>query len=434
MRRGNVKDVRGRPIRRTAGFAALVVAAAGAPCGGAALAQPQLIGVTPERGQTVVDRARPEVDPAGVRLDGFRLDASAVLGIGYDSNILGTNTNRVQDGYVDTGARASIVSDWTVHRLGAQAGVLNRSYFNNGNFDWTDWDASVFGRYDLDTVTSLSADYIHSRQHLSPQNVDVQQSGLNRPVPYNVDQVDVGGSTRLNRTTFGLGASYATYRYDDVAGPGTSGQVSLYDYDLLTARLDVGYEFVQGRAVTAAVVFQDVNYRDAATSSRDSQTWAGLVGFRYDFDGVWAARIAVGYARREYSGAQFKPLETPAVDATVTWNVTSLTTLNFFARRTIQESIRQTTASYVSNYGEIRADHELYRNIILTGAVGLDGQEYQQPSQLALDLNLRASVTWLINRNLALSLDYRFVDRVAHTGGLQPFDENIVLLRLRAAL
>jgi hypothetical protein len=411
-------------------LAAGIAAACGAPAAPAS-AQETLRAV-PERGLPVMERSRPEVDPAGVRLGGFRLDAAASLGVGYDDNVLGTSTNRLGDGFTEETVRAGLVSTWSVHQLGIRAGVVNRTYFSESNLNWTDWDVSAFGRYDFGGDTSVSGAYTRSRLHLAAQSVDVQQAGLVEPVPYDVDQFDVGGTTRFNRVTLGLSATYAMYRYEDVAGPG--GDVSVYDYDSMLLRLDTGYEFADGRTVTLGLRYQDLNYIDAASSDRDSRTWAALVGFRYDFDGVWAARIAVGYAWRDYSGTQFKSLGTPAVEANVTWNVTALTTLSLTASRQIQESIRSSTASYVSNAALIRADHELLRNVILSASVGIAGQEYQQPTQRAVDLGFGASATWLVNRHLALTLDYRYLDRLTATGGLEEYNENVVLLRLRAAL
>jgi hypothetical protein len=238
----------------------------------------------------------------------------------------------------------------------------------------------------------------------------------------------------LNRIPLGASATYARYRYQDEAGAGGVGAFSVFDYDTLTLRLDSGYEFMPGRTLTVGVRHQTVTYQDLLSRDRDSETWAALVGFRYDFDGIWAARIAIGYARRDYSGAQFKPLETPAIDIAVTWNVTPLTTISFTAGRAIRESIRTNTASYVSDYAVLRADHELYRNIILSASAGLNGQDYQQPSESALDGILRASAAWLVNRHLAVTLDYQYTHRLSRSGGLPEFDENVVFLRLRAAL
>lgn len=390
------------------------------------------LGAVPDRGATVMDRPRPEVDPAGVRFGGFRLHAAATTGVGFDDNLLGTRRGRISDGFAEFGARASLVSDWTTHELGVRAGVLNRTYFSESNFDWTDWDAGVSGRFDLATNASVTAGYTHRRQHLEPQSVDIQQAGLAQPVPYSIDEFNIGGVVTLNRVTLGLGAEYQMYRYDDVPGPG--GDVSFFDNNSFVTRLDGRYEFVEGRSITLGLRYQNLDYTDAAANDRDSNTYAVLVGFRYDFDGIWAARIAVGYARREYAGSQFKPLDSPAIDVNVTWNPTPITTVSFSASRSIQESIRSTVASYVSTYAQARVDHELYRNVVISGLAGVNGAEYQEPSERATDLVLGVSVNWLINRNLAMTLDYRYVNRFQHSGGLEGYDQNVAILRLRAAI
>ncbi len=413
-------------------FMACLVAAFLAPAAPAA-AQEDLRTV-PARGQPVMERPRPEVDPAGVRMGSFRLDASAAAGIGYDDNLFGSNRTRRGDGFGETALRARLASDWTTHAVGVSAGLTDRRYFSERNLDWTDWDASVFGRYDIDSVTAVRASYVRRREHLDPQNVDAQQAGLVEPVPYDVDEIDAGIATMLNRIPLGASATYSRYRYQDEAGAGGVGAFSVFDYDTLTLRLDSGYEFMPGRTLTIGVRHQTVTYQDLLLRDRDSETWAGLVGFRYDFDGVWAARIAVGYARRDYSGAQFKPIETPAVDIAVTWNVTPLTTISFAAGRAIRESIRTNSASYVSDYAVLRADHELYRNIILSASAGLNRQDYQQPSESALDGVLRASATWLVNRNIAVTLDYQYTNRLSRSGGIPDFDENVVFLRARFAI
>ena len=78
-------------------FVLASVAAVAAPTGGAEAQS--LVPRDVERGITVGTRPRPDFDPLGVRLGGFRLDASLEAGLGWDSNLLGTSRNRVSDGY-----------------------------------------------------------------------------------------------------------------------------------------------------------------------------------------------------------------------------------------------------------------------------------------------------------------------------------------------
>ena len=66
---------------------------------------------------------------------------------------------------------------------------------------------------------------------------------------------------------------------------------------------------------------QDISYRRGAISrGRDSFTWVALRGFEYDFDGVWAGRVGVGWQQREYNGPQIKTLEGPALEGRLSWS------------------------------------------------------------------------------------------------------------------
>jgi hypothetical protein len=399
---------------------------------GQATAQ-DLAGTRPVRGDSVMDRARPAVDPAGMRIGGFRADAAASIGIGYDDNLLGTNTARLGDGFYETNLSAGLVSEWTTHALGLSANITDRRYLSESNFDWTDWNVAASGRLDLATDVALDAGYARRRLHLAPQSIDIQQAGIVEPVPYDVDEFTLGGNYRINRMSFRMAGVYGTYRFQDVDSA-SGGNLSVNDYNALTLQFETGYEFATGRSATAALRWQDVAYSNAAASDRNSQTWAVLGGFRYDFDGVWQARVALGYARRDYEGSRFKPISIPAFEASVGWNVTRMTTLTLTAGRTIQESIQPDRPGYVSSFGLLRADHELFQNVVVSALAGLAGQEYRQPTQRAVDLVLGASAIWLTNRNIAVTLDYRFVNRFSRSGGIEEFDENTVLLRLRVAL
>lgn len=417
--------------RASPGFVLAALAVALAPAGMAAAQGAE--GAAPRRGETVMERSRPEVDPLGVRLGAFRLDAAALVGAGYDDNLFGTNRARRGDAFLETALRAGIASDWSTHALSLRAGVTDRRYAAEDNLDWTDWDVAAAGRLDIATDVALDAGYAHRRQHLEARSVDVQQAGIVESVPYDVDAFALGGNWRLNRVALGLSGTYELYRYQDVDSA-SGGRVSANDYDTLTLRADAGYEFVPGRSVTLGLRWQDVAYADVAARDRNSGTWSVLAGFRYDFDGIWRARIAVGYARREYDGPGFKPLEIPAFEADVTWNATQITTLTLTASRTIRESIRTGSAGYVSTLGQVRVDHELYRNVVVSAVAGLAGQEYQDPDQRAVDAVLGASALWLVNRMFALTLDYRYVNRVSRSGGLESYDENTAFLRLRVGL
>ncbi len=393
------------------------------------------------RGVTVLERPRADFDPLGVRLDGFRVSAGADLGIGYDSNLFATKNNRQSDGFTDIGADAAVQSDWSTHALGLTGRIQHRRYFDNRDLDWTDYAVGAFGRYDVTPDSNVEVRLNRVQEHLDTSNVDVQEAGLTRPVPYYYNEAQVQAQTRFNRVGLVALGNYRGYSYEDVeSGPPTTpgqpppGDVARYDFRSLIGALGVNYEVGPGRYVNVIGRFQDIRYDDSAQSFRDSKTWEVLAGATYDFDGIWAFRIAVGYRQRDYDGPQLKNLSGPAFEAEVTWQPTLLTTVTFGARRTIEESIRNNAVSYTRTQGQVRVDHEYLRNVILSAELGVDRREYEQPSQEATDGYAILSARWLINRNLSLVGSYQHVRRIDASTGIQEYDRDLLALRLRIAL
>jgi hypothetical protein len=394
-----------------------------------------------QRGQTVADRPRADFDPLGVRLGAFRADVAAEAGLGYDSNIQGTRDNRLSDGFASLAAEAALRSQWSTHALGATARILQRSYFEETEQDWTDFAVGLSGRYDLTPDTSVEASYNFVQEHLSSTSVDVQQAGLQRPVPYIYNEVQAQAQSRFNRIGAVVLGNWRGYRFDNVdAGPATTpggtppGQVSIFDFDSAIAAAGLNYQLAPGRFVNFIVRYQNITYQDSSQSARDSDTWSALVGFTYDFDGVWGFNGEIGYLRREYSGPGLKELSAPTFAGTLTWQPTLLTTVSGVVRRDVRESIRGNAVSYVATTGALRVDHEYLRNVILGAEVGVEYDEYQQPDQQSTDLYAGLSARWLINRNLALVGSYQYAWRANASAGLDEYDRNLVLVRLRLAL
>jgi len=387
-----------------------------------------------ERGVTVLTRPRPDYDPLGVRLGGFRLDGSVEAGPGFDSNLFGSKSNRVSDGFMDEAAAIGLRSDWTTHAVGVDANMTSRQYFNNPRQDFQDWSVGGFGRYDFSIDTNVEGRYRHSRQHLDVFNFDVQTSGIGQPVPYDSDEVTVTGTTRLNRVGLLATGIYRTYQFQDVTINGVRSPTSLNDFNTAIGAFGANYMLTPGRSITAVVQLQDIAYTNSISRNRDSFTWAALLGFEYDFDGVWQGRIQIGWRHRDYNGPGIKPLEGLAVEGQLTWLPTQLTTVRFTVSRTIEESIRRDAVSFLRTQGGVAVDHEFRRNLILGADLRADRREYQSPNQTATDALLTLSARYLLNRNMQLIGSYGYSRRIETSAGFQEYDRNLVQIRLRIAI
>ena len=412
---------------RSWGVLGLIVAAL--PLG---KAQAQL-GDSPEvqRGITVVNRQRPDYDPLGVRLGGFRLNGAVEAGLGWDSNIFGRRRNVVSDGFAEERGSLNLRSDWTTHAVGVSANSINRQYFSESRQDWNDWDVGGFGRYDFSADTSLQGQYRHYRAHLNVYNFDVQAAGIVQPVAYESDEFSVTGNTRLNRLGLIAQGVYRTFDFQDTIIRNTLTPVSQNSFNTAIGAVGGSYALAPGRNITTIVRVQDIKYTEAIASRRDSFTWEVLSGFDYDFDGVWQARIALGWRQREYNGPGLKTLQGPAVEAAVTYAPTQLTTARFRLTRTIEESIRQDSVSYQRTQVGLTVDHEYLRNVLLQGDLLYDRREYESPNQTAADGVVTLTARYLLNRNASVIASYAYRRRLESTGGFQEFDRNLLQVRLR---
>ena len=420
-----------------------------------------------QRGVTVESRPRPDFDPLGVRLGAFRIDGFVDAGLGYDSNVFGRRRNVESDGYATETANVSVGSEWSRHAVGASATIDSRQYFNQTGLSWTDWNLGGFGRYDIDARTNVEARYRHYREHLDVFNYDVQRAGIAQavpntdvrsagifqPVPYDSDEVQVTGTTRFNRLGLtGIGL-YRTFRFEDTDLNGVRNRNSLNNFDTAIGAVAASYAFVPGRFVTAAVRLQDISYNRDVSQGRDSFTVVALGGFEYDFDGVWAGRINIGYQRREYNSPTIKTLEGPAAEGRLSWSPSQLTTVTFNVARSIEESIRQDAVSYQRTTAGVRVDHEFLRNVILGAEIRADRREYpagqlttaeqlangnaanqRQPGEKATDGVIQLNGRWLINRSVALTGTYAYNRRIEASGPVEKYDRNLFQVRLRIAL
>jgi len=419
-------------VKRFPGWAFLGLVMAGAPIG-EALAQ---LGLASDvaRGVTVTTRPRSDYDPLGVRLGGFRLNGLLELAPGWDSNLFGRKNNIVSDGFIDERASLDLESDWTTHAVGASVHSDNRQYFSENRLNYEDWDVGGYGRYDFSANTSLDARYRHYRQHLDVYNFDVQTAGISQPVPYDSDEVQVTGNTRFNRVGLLATGVYRTFQFEDAVIGGVRNPVSQNSFNTAIGALGTSYSLAPGRSITGVFRIQDIKYTDSISRDRDSFTWEALVGFEYDFDGVWQGRLAVGWRQRDYRGSNIKTLEGPAVEGQLTWLPTQLTTVRFFVSRTIEESIRTDAVSFQRMRGGVAVDHESLRNIILGANLSADRREYESPNQTATDALLVLSARYLLNRNMQLIGSYTYAHRVEATAGFDEYSRNLFQLRLRFAL
>lgn len=394
--------------------------------------------VTVQRGRTVLERERPELDPLGIRVGSFILSPSLSVHQEYNDNIFATETDTESDFITRILPELSLRSDWNNHSLAFfGSGNIGR-YWDNSAEDFEDFNVGTSGRLDVrrDTWVRARAEYQdRHEERSSPDDV-----GGDEPTEYNVSIGRLEGFHRLNRLSFTLGGAIERFDFDDVGTSlGTTINNDDRDRDEYEASLRVGYELVPSYEafVRGAYLIRDYDSgTDDAGRDRDSDGFEVVAGVSIDFGGITFGDFFAGYRQQEYDDPTLDKVSGPVVGADITWNVTPLTTFIGTVSREIRES---TTGDGMGNFASgrffttvgVSAQHELLRNLLLGADVSYSNDDFKGIDRSDDIYRFGLDANYMMFRNLYLRGGYRFRSRDSEFAGAD-FAENIVFIRLQA--
>ncbi|ACJ01344.1 outer membrane beta-barrel protein [Rhodospirillum centenum] len=381
------------------------------------------------RGVPVLNRGRPDYDAAGVRAGGFMVMPSLKLAGQYDDNIFASE-NEVDDYILVASPSLRVRSNWNNHALNFQAGADVGRYQDNDQEDYEDYLVGLDGRIDIARGTTARADGSYARKH--EERGSPNDAGGREPTEYDLVTLGAGFDRSLARLGFRLGGDYQSFNFDDVAGVGSQ----IIDQDNrdreeygVTAR--VSYETTPNARGFVQAAY---NWRRYDTNPvRDSDGYRLTAGVELDLGGITTGELFAGYRSQSYDDPLFDDASGFTYGANLTWNATALTTLIFTVSNTTEETTQAGSSSYIASLYRVQVDHELMRNVILSGFASYIDNDYKGITRQEDVIGLGASAKYLINRNFSAELGYRMTDRDVNVAG-SDYTRNIFFLNLTAAL
>jgi hypothetical protein len=347
---------------------------------------------------SVRDRDRPEYDAQGRRLGSFNLNAAADFSVAYTDNLFAAPDGSpadVDDFVYTVAPMAALTSNWSRHAVAVEAGGTVRLHNDFDNEDTEEYYLRGNGRFDIGENTELrgSARYAHQ---VTPRT-DPDSPFIGDPVEYDRVDVGAGASHRFARFRVSADVAHSEYDYDGVQSFRDN------DQNALRGRVDFEVSPRIGLMVSAAV-----DEREYDNSPQfDSDGTAYLAGVTLNSD-LMRGEVSVGHFEREYAGVagSFDGL---AVSGRLEWYITQLTTLTFDARRDADDQIGATSGEpYITQEYGARVDHELLRNVILTGAVRFGDRDYETIAREDEYLEFEVGADYMLNRNAAVRFRYEY--------------------------
>ncbi|MFC3200265.1 outer membrane beta-barrel protein [Alteromonas oceani] len=275
----------------------------------------------------------------GVVLDnGAQVNASLLVGVGYDSNVALMSENELSSSFWETEGQLGLSLN-----PGAMEHVVDflfndRRYADSEQDDFTDWSASYAGHYEPTSRhradVSLSTTNFHQQRGIGyTRYLDVP---LAEPLQYTQNDASLayeyGSKAAIGR--IGGEFSYLDYSFDNF-----SEFTDRLNYDSSTAHAWFDYNVGAVTSLTFDASVQDVSYDLLdVVGSRDSVVSRYLIGAKWSGLAKTTGLFKIGYEKRDFDSDLRATYTGLTVDAGVTWSPKTYSTVDFNLSRRTGES------------------------------------------------------------------------------------------------
>jgi hypothetical protein len=417
-------------MRKTTGlFAASGLAVAGLALTAGVQAQTIDNNFSRDHAVSVADRQHPEFKPLGLNLGAFAVNPTVEAGLGYNDNILYTQSNETSAALIRIAPAVSGATTWSRHALSFKLGAVSDAYSDASTENTTSWNASINGRLDINSSASLNGGLSHNRTYESRASY-ISNPLAEKPVPIDIDVVSIGTTLVSNRVKFVGGLRNQTENYHTVNS--TAGGTISQDYrDLKTTAESGRIDYAVSPSFALFVAGEANQRRYDLSSLNDSDGYFLAVGTSFEIGALARGDIQLGTISQDYKNLTSGKLTSGYAHAKVEWFPTQITTVTGLLDRGYYENPTSgaTSSGVLTTNAGVTVDHELLRNLLVTGNYTHISYDFRNGDRTDTSDTLSASGRYSISRRVAL------VARLSHQkydssglNAIRSFDDNALLL------
>jgi hypothetical protein len=380
--------------------------------------------------------------PLGIRAGGFMLHPGVHLAAEYTDNAFYSAAGEESDTIYHVRPYITAQSNWNRHALNVRLAADIARYKDFGIRDYEDYFLTVSGRLDVRSRSFMtySLDYMNLHEGLNARD---SEQGL-EPTRYDLYGGGLGYDQTFNRLS--VGALYTLQRldFDDaLAEDGTFIDNQDRDRDTDSLALRVGYQLQTEMQVFASYRLNRVRYDQAIDRNgynRDSDGWTASAGLRLALSGLLNGDISVNYHDQSYDDPGLPNVSGWAGGAGLQWRPAVQTSVGAHISSAIQPTTDPNSSGYLRTLYTLRADHELRRNLQLSGQVSYRDNDYHPVPDAPADARAYdaawvygASLSYFVNRYLFFSAAYEH-QRLKSNIPLDRYEVNQIWLTLSLEL
>lgn len=396
------------------------------------------------KGDTVVNRSRPELRPLGITVGSFLVYPEFGLTGGVNDNIYATNDEVIDDYVTIISPGLSVKSNWNNHALNVKASANIGRYQDFDTEDYEDSEISVDGQYNVRKDINLDAGVIIGRYH-QPRFSEDDDFGL-VPTIYTKDDLFVGYGHKRGKYNFTLEASFNRENYDDVPGL-INGAPTIIDQDFRdmderVVQLRGAYEYLSGSDVYFRLKKIRRDYDNELSGGFVERSSGGheiVVGSEFSSNEMITGDIFAGVSEQAYPHPQ-DDIKNPVLGANLDWNTTTLTTIGLNLEHLLWRTTSTNFVGYKSTSAVITIDHELLRNLILNASITRAENSYNGIGLASREDSLfgvKTGVRYVANRHFSVTGEYIHLQRDSIDNTIPPdrsrnVSRNILYFQIQA--
>lgn len=362
-----------------------------------------------DKNVSVRQRPRPDYEATGQRAGGFTVYPRVTVDLEHNDNIYAVAAGKIDDNIWRVKPEVAVRSNWSRNALGFFAGGNVIRYGDEKTENAEEYTLAANGRIDVVRGSNISgsAQYQRLIEPRSAITAGTPAGATPKPVEYNLTTTNLTAVKEFNRLRLTGRLDDKDFNFKD---QGAAFNQNTRDRNELNYGAKAEYAVSPDTAVYATATGNKKDYDLGGLTDRSSDGYVVGVGANFEASDLVRGDVQVGYMKQSYdNSALYKSISGFSAAGRLEWFPTQLTTVGLNGSRTIEESTATGSAGFISNNIGASIDHELMRNVLLSGAYTHGKDNYKGVDRSDKRDNFSATATYLLNRRVGLFLTYNYL-------------------------
>ncbi len=364
-----------------------------------------------DRNVSVRNRPRPGYEALGIEAGSFFVLPKVTATGVYDDNIYATPTAKQDDLIGTLIASLSAGSTWSRHSVGAYATIERDQYKDHPGESRTQYIIGGNGELDIQSDFALTGGARYARTSES-RTASGAPTTVRTPVQYGQTTLNFAGAKAFNRLRLTATYEMDQYNYDDTVD--FLGNPVLQSYRNRTthqwsARADYAVSPDTALFVQYSGDNRDYQLRPPnplAPFDRNSSGYELSGGADFELASLLRGQVRAGYLHHSFAEPTLADVTGLGARVDVEWFPSDLTTVAIYGGREVRDTGLSNSPTSLTTTAGLQIDHELLRNVILTGKYDYTHNDFQGIDRTDDRHGVSGGVVYLMNRRLGLNLLY----------------------------